>query len=92
MRASPARRRDVVCLLLASVVCSARFAGGEPLAAEASADDAVAALPTTVRVAATHTYLRSGPGDDFYPTERLAVGVPLEVVRISVASRPSVAL
>ncbi len=42
------------------------------------ADDA-ATLPVTVAVAASHAYLRSGPGDDFYPTERLAAGQDVEV-------------
>jgi len=36
-------------------------------------------LPTTVRVARDHTYLRAGPGADFYPTERLAQGAEVEV-------------
>jgi hypothetical protein len=36
-------------------------------------------LPVTVPVSAGHAYLRAGPGDDFYPTERLDHGVALEV-------------
>lgn len=36
-------------------------------------------LPVTVPVTATRTLLRSGPGDDFYPTERISQGTPLEV-------------
>jgi len=36
-------------------------------------------LPITVQVVPDHTYLRCGPGDDFYPTERLAVGTQVEV-------------
>jgi hypothetical protein len=36
-------------------------------------------LPVAVTVSAAHTYLRSGPGDDFYPTERLASGETVEV-------------
>ncbi len=36
-------------------------------------------LPAMVRVAADHTYLRAGPGDDFYPTERLGQGVEVEL-------------
>lgn len=38
-----------------------------------------ASLPVTVEVSAPRTLLRSGPGDDFYPTERIEAGVPLEV-------------
>jgi hypothetical protein len=41
--------------------------------------DAAVALPITVPVAASHTYLRCGPGDDFYPTERLVTGAEVEV-------------
>jgi hypothetical protein len=36
-------------------------------------------LPITVTVRAGETYLRAGPGDDFYPTERLAAGDAVEV-------------
>lgn len=36
-------------------------------------------LPVTVPVTTSHTLLRSGPGDDFYPTERLARSAELEV-------------
>lgn len=36
-------------------------------------------LPVTVPVAVAQAYLRAGPGDDFYPTERVARGTPLEV-------------
>lgn len=38
-----------------------------------------AGLPAVVRVVADHTYLRSGPGDDYYPTERLLQGDTVEV-------------
>ncbi|MFM8735079.1 MAG: hypothetical protein ACKOC8_07800 [Pirellulales bacterium] len=37
------------------------------------------ALPLASRVSADHTYLRCGPGDDFYPTERLSSGTELEI-------------
>jgi hypothetical protein len=43
-----------------------------------AADDAVP-LPVTVSVRTSETYLRAGPGDDFYPTERLVQGAPVEV-------------
>ena len=36
-------------------------------------------LPVTVPVASPHAYLRSGPGGDYYPTERLARGDEVEV-------------
>ena len=41
--------------------------------------DAEPTLPITVPVAAAHAYLRCGPGDDFYPTERLVAGAEVEV-------------
>ncbi len=42
-------------------------------------------LPVTVGLAGTHAYLRSGPGDDFYPTERLVRGAEVEVWAIDEA-------
>ena len=45
----------------------------------APATFAAAPLPVTVPVSAAHTLLRAGPGDDFYPTERVAAGTALEV-------------
>jgi hypothetical protein len=36
-------------------------------------------LPVTVEVTAPQTLLRSGPGDGFYPTERVSRGSPVEV-------------
>jgi hypothetical protein len=36
-------------------------------------------LPVMVRVSAPHSLLRAGPGDDFYPTERLAAAEEVEV-------------
>lgn len=49
-------------------------------------------LPATVRVLADLTYLRSGPGDDYYPTERLDAGTAVEVWAVDpsgyVAVRP----
>ena len=36
-------------------------------------------LPATVRVAADRSYLRAGPGDDFYPTELLPRNAEVEV-------------
>ena len=65
-----------VSMLLAATCCAAGAAGGagEP-----------PALPVTVGLAGTHAYLRSGPGDDFYPTERLARGAEVEVWAIDEA-------
>jgi len=51
-----------------------------PVVARADEPPAVPpGLPAAVRVVAGHTYLRSGPGDDFYPTERLLQGDTVEV-------------
>ncbi|MFN5756629.1 MAG: hypothetical protein ACK48M_07570 [Planctomycetia bacterium] len=57
------------------------------VATPSRADDATAAspFPATVRVAAAHTYLRAGPSNDFYPTERLAHGATVEVWSIDPA-------
>lgn len=44
-----------------------------------------APFPATVRVAAARTYLRAGPSNDFYPTERLVGGQSLEVWSIDPA-------
>lgn len=41
--------------------------------------EAAPSLPVTVAVRVAETYLRSGPGDDFYPTERLGRGATVEV-------------
>ncbi len=45
----------------------------------AMAASAAAPLPVTAPVSATHTLLRAGPSDDFYPTERIAAGTEVEV-------------
>jgi len=57
------------------------------VATPSRADDAAAAspFPATVRVAAAHTYLRAGPSNDFYPTERLTHGTAVEVWSIDPA-------
>jgi len=64
------------------------FAGSRPgawrmvvtmLLAAPPAAAIAAALPLTVEVAAERTLLRSGPGDDFYPTDRLSRGAAVEV-------------
>jgi hypothetical protein len=44
-----------------------------------------ATLPVTVGIANSHAYLRSGPGADFYPTERLVRGAEVEVWAIDAA-------
>ena len=43
------------------------------------ASDDAGPLPLEVPVAAEATYLRAGPGGDFYPTERLVQGTRVEV-------------
>ena len=61
-------------------------------AAVAAAGEQPGPFPATVRVIADHTYLRAGPGDDFYPTERLVAGTAVEVWAVDpsgyVALRP----
>jgi hypothetical protein len=61
-------------------------------AAVAAAESQPGLFPATVRVLADHTYLRAGPGDDFYPTERLVAGAAVEVWAVDpsgyVAVRP----
>ena len=59
------------CLLL-FVGCLVAHRHGE-------ASEAVGALPARVHVAAAQTYLRAGPSDDFYPTDRLTRGDVVEV-------------
>jgi hypothetical protein len=75
-----ARIRSTVIGLL-SIVC-----------AVVAAQEQSSPFPATVRVVADHTYLRAGPGDDFYPTERLVVGATLEIWAVDpsgyVAVRP----
>jgi hypothetical protein len=45
----------------------------------AAAAEPAGPLPAVVGVTASHTYLRAGPADDFYPTERLDRGATVEV-------------
>ncbi|MFM7107721.1 MAG: hypothetical protein ACKOZU_03845 [Planctomycetaceae bacterium] len=47
--------------------------------AAAAASQQSPALPVTVGLAGGHAYLRAGPGEDFYPTERLVRGAEVEV-------------
>ena len=49
------------------------------------ADDSADRFPLSVRVTASHTYLRAGPSDDFYPTERLLRDDTVEVWAIDPA-------
>ncbi|MFM7206928.1 MAG: hypothetical protein ACKO4T_09705 [Planctomycetaceae bacterium] len=60
------------CVSVALVVAAA-------VAADPTSPTAGDALPVTVGLAADHAYLRAGPGDDFYPTERLTAGAEVEV-------------
>lgn len=57
------------------------FAGAASRADDAAPApvDSAKLLPAKVRVAADHTYLRAGPSDDFYPTERLAKDAEVEI-------------
>jgi hypothetical protein len=61
--------RSLSAIILAVWACAVRADETQP----------TPLLPATVKVAANHTYLRSGPGDDFYPTERLPGGEEVEV-------------
>jgi len=76
-------RHGGILILLAIFLVPLPQVFGEPSASP---------FPATVRVAAAHTYLRAGPGDDFYPTERLVAGDSLEIWSIdpsgSCAVRP----
>ena len=65
MRCRPWMDQRPLFALLAATACS-MAAAAEP-------------LPITVPVSAPHTLLRAGPGDDFYPTDRVEVGATLEV-------------
>lgn len=69
-------RVRAIVLVLASASCGATRAGDATMPATAGSDRL---LPATVRVASDHTYLRAGPGDDFYPTERLGQGAEVEM-------------
>ena len=70
--------RATVLVIILTITCAA---GEQP-----------GPFPATVRVIADHTYLRAGPGDDFYPTERLVAGTAVEVWAVDpsgyVALRP----
>lgn len=73
-------------------VCLLAIIPGITCAAVAAAQEQPGPFPATVRVTADHTYLRAGPGDDFYPTERLMAGATVEVWAVDpsgyVAVRP----
>ena len=74
--------RCFVAIIPALVCAAAAVAGEQP-----------GPFPATVRVTADHTYLRAGPSDDFYPTERLVAGTAVEVWAVDpsgyVAVRPA---
>ncbi len=59
-----------------AVAVAAMWAGLAGAAISAALADS---LPVTVAVDATQALLRSGPGDDFYPTDRLARSAKVEV-------------
>jgi len=74
MGSSPTHCIAIVCLLLACIVGGGMPAPAEPPASgAASGGDSIAALPTTVRVAAAHAYLRAGPSDDFLGVRRVGL-------------------
>jgi len=71
------RARCAAVVVLLGATCHAAEPSAQPTAS--------AALPVTVGLAGPHAYLRSGPGDDFYPTERLVRGAEVEVWAIDEA-------
>lgn len=83
IRASAARRMWAAWLACAGLGLGA--ASALDAAAQPARDDAPPVLPIGARVAASQALLRSGPGDDFYPTERLARDAELEVWAIDEA-------
>ncbi|MFM8892993.1 MAG: hypothetical protein ACKOTB_15500, partial [Planctomycetia bacterium] len=91
MRATSVRSRPSarVGVVLGAMVTIVVLASGT---LERGAHGAEPSRPATVRVSADHTYLRAGPGDDFYPTERLPAGSRVEVWSVDpsgyVAVRP----
>jgi hypothetical protein len=64
-------------LLFGLLVAVTPLLGAEPPAGQQ--------LPRTVSVQARHTYLRAGPGDDFYPTARLIQGEAVELWSVDAA-------
>lgn len=72
------RHRRVRAILIVCAMLGFGTASADDVP-QPDAADADRLLPTTVRVATDHTYLRAGPGDDFYPTERLVQGAEVEV-------------
>ncbi|MEI6240462.1 MAG: hypothetical protein WCR51_08730 [Planctomycetia bacterium] len=77
MTSLPSPRRVHALVFAIAMTCSGMAAADDVTPPDATAADRL--LPTTVRVATDHTYLRAGPGDDFYPTERLAQGAEVEI-------------
>ena len=79
-------RAAVLCQLILGMLLIASTASGGDGSSQPQP------FPATVRVTADHTYLRAGPGDDFYPTERLVAGTAVEVWAVDpsgyVAVRP----
>jgi hypothetical protein len=68
-------RQRIIVVLVACGFCSAAVG-------DDAGDDR---FPLSVRVTADHTYLRAGPSDDFYPTERLQRDDTVEVWAIDPA-------
>jgi len=69
------RRLAFACALATGLAADASRADE----AAASLADSTKLLPAKVRVAGDQTYLRAGPSDDFYPTERLARDAEVEI-------------
>ena len=74
---APAGLAPIMTALIVAVL--AVIAPGPSTTTAARADEKNSPLPATVKVVADHAYLRSGPGEDFYPTERLERGRTVEI-------------
>jgi hypothetical protein len=85
----------VICRVIVCPVLACGISSMHTVAAAATTDAAVAAdestepgrgtLPLSVRVTTPQALLRAGPGDDFYPTERLSRDTEVEVWAIDEA-------
>jgi len=73
------RRFVALVLAIASPLCMALTDGAGWAADGPASADGTPLLPAKVRVAADRTYLRAGPGDDFYPTELMPRDAEVEI-------------
>jgi hypothetical protein len=71
--------------MLAAVACALAPQQSRAADGARSEENGPSPFPATVKVLSDLTYLRAGPGEDFYPTERLTTGHTLEVWAIDPA-------